>query len=151
MWHPSVFISDLKHTLKQWHLDWLTVNIASISPTTFLSRSQAHIYCVYMQQMSAQTVCKWDSHRYYTRGFYHTFNRGMDFRSYSPETQGKKIDAITARTVTSITSVDLVKSHLLIAHWNIHYHNVSKQLQTQGGVQIDFQQSSHWPRTVSLL
>lgn len=55
----------------------------------------------------------------------------------------KKIDAITARTVTSITSVDLVKSHLLIAHWNIHYHNVSKQLQTQGGVQIDFQQSSH--------
>lgn len=79
------------------------------------SSSRTHS-CVTLAHGECESGILSHGHRYHTGGFYHTFNKGTYLRSYSLEKlSGKKINAITARRMTSVTSVDQVEHCLLIA------------------------------------
>ncbi len=87
MWYPSVFNSGLRYRQKQWHIGSLSIILPQypLRPFFFLG-SQAHITVyMHMSNRKRESDILSHGHRYHTGGFYHTFNKGTDLRSYSPE------------------------------------------------------------------
>lgn len=112
MWHASVFISGLWHTLQQWHLGSLSIIIASISATTLLllCSQGTHQLCVHAAHRGCESSTVTDT----TQGDFttHSTKGWILDHTVLRNWEKKKINAITARRMTSVTSVDPVESRL---------------------------------------